>query len=146
MNGDNEENEVMVDSWLTGTALMKALIRLHREMDDGPARDLIYEEIRATAVGFVAVPRPNERPSVDASVEEMIEIHESMWHQHKDIARYTRLRIAEELGAFEQSVESESTDDRFDPSGLSDDELQYLHEMGDTPIRSTIEDSLAEDE
>lgn len=121
----------------SGADLLTALIDLHRKTSDEDMIELIETEIKTTGFGLVSIANPGEKPAPEASVETLLDLHDTYSH-HKHIGRYLRLRIFEKLNAFDQQgdTHSESDDDRI--SGLTDGELRYLSTLDDPAISMLI--------
>lgn len=130
------------DCFPTGTALVEALVELHRETDDGDVAELIEDEIATEGFGLVPVAVPDETPVPDASVETLVEVHEKYGKRDKEVGRYVRLRVFDALGAFKQYPGDRDDDDGDVMAGLSDDDLQYLAAIDEAEIQMLIESEL----
>lgn len=109
----------------TGAALIAALIELHRETDDEDVLQLVEEEIGCAGWGLVEIATPDEHPAPDAEIEELVELHENAHRLGKDVLRYIRLRIFDELGAFE-GCDRQQNDEINAFNNLTDDQLRYV--------------------
>ncbi|MFA1612021.1 hypothetical protein [Halobellus rubicundus] len=128
----------------SGTPLIAALIDLHRETDDEEIRDLIEVEILTEGLGLVSVAIPEEKPVPDAPVEELLDLHDTFSRRSKTVGRYIRLRIFEELGAFEE-IEMECDEAAsFAVSELTDDQLRYLQSVEESGIQTLVENEFTE--
>jgi hypothetical protein len=129
----------MTDDFPIGTALISALIDLHRETDDDDVLDLIETEIVTEVFGFVSVAVPDEKPAPEASVASLLEVHERFAQRDKTVGRYIRLRIFEELEAFEAGSTDQDEDENDILAGLTDDQLRYLQSVDEDGIQMIIE-------
>jgi hypothetical protein len=134
-----------------GTALVEALIDLHRDLDEDNEEvlDLIETEMGTDMYGLVELKYPDEKPVPDAPVDELVEVHETFAGQDKGVGRYIRLRIFERFDAFEdvecgQKAGLDVQSRLNVPSELSDEDLAYLSEIDDTILQSIIEDEAVE--
>ena len=109
----------------TGEPLLAALVQLHRETDDDEILDLIETEMSTTEWGLVSVAVPVSEPEPDASIETLLDAHERFHLIDKSVGRYTRLRIFEALGAFDD----EEMLQHREANGLTDEEDEYLDDI-----------------
>lgn len=129
------------ESFPTGTTLVEALVDLHRETDDEDVVELIEAEIATEGFGLVPVAVPDETPVPDASVETLIDLHETFAQRDKEVGRYIRLRVFDALGAFEETP-VDCDDDGSVIAGLSDDDLRYLGGLDEPELQMLTESEL----
>jgi hypothetical protein len=130
------------DTFPSGSALISALIDLHRETEDEEMIDLIESEIDTEGLGLVSVAIPDEKALPDASVEELLDVHDNFERRDKAVGRYLRLRIFETLGAFEEYQNDRGNDSEDVVAGLTDDELRYLQSIDGLHIRQMVDPEL----
>ncbi|MDB9233343.1 hypothetical protein [Halorubrum ezzemoulense] len=134
----------MDDDFPSGTTLVEALVELYRETDDEDVVELIEAEIATEGFGLVPVAVPDETPAPDASVETLVDLHETFAQRDKGVGRYIRLRVFDALGAFEETpVDRDDADDDGDVmAGLSDDDLRYLAALDEPELQMLTESEL----
>lgn len=140
MTGNSPEDTVFP----SGPALLTALIDLHRKTDDEDVVELIETEIITEGLGCLSMLDPDEKPAPEASVETLIDCHDRFVRRNKEVGRYIRLRIFEELDAFEGFHSNHDDDPFYVFSELSDEELCYLQSIDDPEIQMLIDHELTE--
>ncbi|SDM38868.1 hypothetical protein SAMN04487949_1494 [Halogranum gelatinilyticum] len=109
----------------SGAPLLAALIRLHRETDDDDVVELIEREVEVAEAGLDEVKQFDSRPLPYASYHDLMDYHDSFEGHDASMRRYLRLRVCEELGAFDEKGMLRHRE----ANGLTDEEREYLTEM-----------------
>jgi hypothetical protein len=132
----------MDDDFPSGTTLVEVLVELHRETDDEDVVELIEAEIATEGFGLVPVAVPDETPAPDASVETLVDLHETFAHRDRGMGRYIRLGVFDALGAFEETPVDRDDDDGDVMAGLSDDDLRYLDALEEPELQMLTKSEL----
>jgi len=111
----------------TGTALLVALIKLHRETDDADVIDYIEREIEVVRDGVVNAAAFDVKPLPYAAYSDLLAHADRFEGREEAVCRYFRLRAFEGLGAFDDVGLLRARGGEGRPvEGLTDEERAYL--------------------
>ena len=114
----------------SGTALLVALIQLHRETDDADVAELIEREIETVRDGLVPVADFDTPPHPYAPQSELMAYVDHFTGCDEAVSRYFRLRVFKQLGVFDDKGMLHVRGTNGKPvEGLTDEEQEYLEAM-----------------
>lgn len=132
------------NTYPSGAALMASLIDLHRETDNEDVIQVIEAEMEAA----VHDPEIDEHIRGDPLVmpessEWIIQIqNHDLYPRTEARRRYLRLRLCEELDAFDDPRSDRDTNPDNIPETLTDEELRYLARLDVSGICESVQNEL----
>ena len=112
----------------TGAELISALIDLHKETDDEGVIELIEAEMAVAASDPEVKDISRDPLCIPNVIDWMVTFYDSMSEESQQ--RFVRLRLFQELGAFEEQPTDRDTNPDNLPATLTQSEIQYLGSIG----------------